>query len=114
VGPAIGTGFDLPGSHGQAGIIYSEDQSRSILDRMFEGKGVNPPMATSPSPQGHTVSVEKLIPPINEKEASHERMPDISELEARRNLEFEKIQSRQVQREVPVPVAGRTGMAMPF
>jgi len=116
VGPAIGNGFDLPGSHAQAGIIFTEDQSRSMLDRMFDAKGVNPPMATSPSPQGHSVSVEKLIPPINEKEASHERMPEISELEAKRTQEFERIQSRQIQHGAPVAggVAAGSRMAMPF
>jgi hypothetical protein len=98
-GPSIGMGFAQAGNQAAAGITITEDQSRSMLDRMFDVKGVNTAPVSGHSPQqaaaASMVSVEKLIPPINEKEASHERLPDISELEARREQEFAEVQGRR-------------------
>jgi hypothetical protein len=98
-GPSIGMGFAQAGNPAAAGITITEDQSRSMLDRMFDVKGVNTAPVSGHAPQqaaaASMVSVEKLIPPINEKEALHERLPDISELEARREQEFAEVQSRR-------------------
>ena len=67
-----------------------------MLDRMFDAKGACAPVAPGAAGPATGVSVESLIPPIDEKKVTaHERMPDSSELEERRRIEDEEIQARK-------------------
>jgi hypothetical protein len=84
------------GAPAPAGIIYAPDYARSKLDREFDAKGLSAPVApgAAGAPSGTPLQVDKLIPQISEKD-THDRIPDTSELEERRRIEDEEIQSRK-------------------
>ena len=101
-GLAIGSGYDsrpyAPGAPAPAGIFFPEEYARNRLDKLFESKGVSAPVAPGAAGPPAGVSVDVLIPKIGEKEAaSHERIPESSELEERRRREDEEIQARKYQ-----------------
>lgn len=90
----------MRGAPAPAGIIYASDYARSKLEREFDAKGLSAPVAPgtgAPASGGAPLQVDKLIPQISEKD-THDRIPETSELEERRRIEDEEIQSRKYRR----------------
>jgi len=111
--PSIGMGFSQPGSPAEAAVKVSEDQSRYLLDKQFQSKGINPTIGStaSPSAAGNMVSVEKLIPSIKDVAPEHGGpIADAGELQDKRERDLADAQRRRLTAAGMMPAATE-GMA---